>query len=693
MRAFNRRPKRPFCQKGSLEAPGRLILRNKDFRMASPVSIGDVLLLCKLAFRLGRTFTSGRKSAPAELREVENQLYSLSAALSYLHTSPIAASSQLANGALAAELEDGQHGRVILAKMLENCGETLSHLESVVERYATMKGSSSNSEESLPKRWSKRLLRDFNKIKWTTEGGDLAVLRSQLMIHINSINVVLGVVNNEHIGRIEDTLGSAIPLLKEIQKYVSQGRHATPVATVAMAQPQQSQEVTALGSFTPSFELCMTLSNDRTEVLCPAATLDPHWSKSGRLRASGDSEASGKLFICGCLSPPVQHATRLSPLSLTPLSFVIRLADHELSWMVYKIADRDSGSQISLVIRKLSPRHLVDFEGLFVRMLSTSRARSWLRQGMGTTLAFVAKDLDGRQEALVLSRIADISSASSAVECVTITADNLTYSRKDIDDMEITHYVKCELQSFLSVTEVHSTLQPRTCAHIVIYYRAEMGHDSDIVKTTIKLEYNTRVRLCGECTEVTLDHVECTGTTTEGHGHDLPSGMVSIKFSSQSAAERFKAKVKQMCIELSLICMRSPQPNEEIVLQLEASAIHTEAIATAEASLLIVRDITTSLSRLIITSHDGRTIVSQRLPPDFADNRSSSDNFRSRTLVAQILESGRIQIKEYPDGFSHLFVSDVRTNKLFQGWIQSRLWQYSLPFRNLPLLPPTSRDD
>jgi len=165
--------------------------------MASPVSIGDALLLCKLAFRLGRTFTSGRKSAPAELREVENQLYSLSAALSSLHSSPIAASSHLGNAALAAELENGQQGSTILAKMLENCAETLSHLESIVEKYASMKNSNHTeaSETSLPKRWSKRLVRDFNKIKWTTEGGDLTVLRSQLMVHINSINVVLGVVN------------------------------------------------------------------------------------------------------------------------------------------------------------------------------------------------------------------------------------------------------------------------------------------------------------------------------------------------------------------------------------------------------------------------------------------------------------------------------------------------------------------
>jgi hypothetical protein len=164
-------------------------------------------------------------------------------------------------------------------------------------------------------------------------------------------------------------LASAIPLLKEIQQYVSQGWQPVTATT-----PTQSQELASLAPAEPSFELCAMLGNGTAEVLCPTATLDSNWSKSGRPRPPGHSEAHGKLFKCGCQSPSLQHANRLdslsrqspSPhplknpltdlLSVTPLSFVIRLADQELSWMLYKIADRDNGSQISLVIRKLSPK-------------------------------------------------------------------------------------------------------------------------------------------------------------------------------------------------------------------------------------------------------------------------------------------------------------------------------------------------
>jgi hypothetical protein len=48
--------------------------------MASPFSFGDAYQLSRLALKLGKAFTKGRKSAPTEFREVENQLYSLSAA-------------------------------------------------------------------------------------------------------------------------------------------------------------------------------------------------------------------------------------------------------------------------------------------------------------------------------------------------------------------------------------------------------------------------------------------------------------------------------------------------------------------------------------------------------------------------------------------------------------------------------------
>ncbi|KAK3386852.1 hypothetical protein B0H63DRAFT_447753 [Podospora didyma] len=513
--------------------------------MTSPVSISEAFLLCKLAFKLGRTFTSGRRSAPAELREVENQLYSLSAALLSLDSTRIAASSQLGNAALASELEGGEQGSTILAKMLENCGETLAHLGKILEQYAAMKKPTEADETSFPKRWSRRLVRDFK-----------------------NINVVLGVVNNEHIGRVEDTLATVIPLLKEIQEYVAHNQHVTTAAIAA-----QSQAVAALQSKEAPFELRMMLNGSTTKIICPRAMLDPNWSKSSRQSQPRNPELTGRLFTCGCPrsqeSPLPPHATRLSSLA-----------------------------------------YLIDFEELFIQHLATNRARSWLRQATGTTLAFVTTNHDGRQEALVLRTF---------------------LSRHQ------------PLKSFLSQTDEKPALVPKDFAHIVIHYRGEMGHDEDIVKTTVR------------------------------------------------SAETFKTKTTQMCIDLSLIAMRLPRENKVIVLKLQAGGIHTEEIAMAEADITDYHQSRWSyhyepeayenqMSSLESLTCYRQTDTSEKVSSDIANDGSSQATFRSRTWVAQMLESGRTQIKEYPNGFNHLILSDVRTNKLFEGWVRSR------PLAALPLI-------
>jgi hypothetical protein len=164
--------------------------------MASPVSIGDAYLMGKLALKLGHAFTKGRKSAPAELREVENQLYSLSAALCALEDANAAddASISIETSRLPRILQNCHaDGDDIVRSMLRNCEETLKHLEAIVERYRCI-GQPRDNEQPRFKRWSRELKQNWKRIAWTTEGGDLAALRSQLTVHSNSLNLVLGVL-------------------------------------------------------------------------------------------------------------------------------------------------------------------------------------------------------------------------------------------------------------------------------------------------------------------------------------------------------------------------------------------------------------------------------------------------------------------------------------------------------------------
>lgn len=67
--------------------------------MALPfsLSIGDVMLLSSLAWKIGRAFTSGRAGAPSEFREVENELSGLNTAIDLLAESIDADDSILAS--------------------------------------------------------------------------------------------------------------------------------------------------------------------------------------------------------------------------------------------------------------------------------------------------------------------------------------------------------------------------------------------------------------------------------------------------------------------------------------------------------------------------------------------------------------------------------------------------------------------
>ena len=145
--------------------------------MASPVWFDDVIAMAKLAKSIAQAFTKGRKSAPSEFREVENQLHSLSTALSAFQD------------AHAAQQTGGQ----ALADMLSNCHETLKHLDTIVTKYSLIAESQDASKPRL-QRWSQEMVKNYKKLAWTTEAGDLSTLRSQLMVHTNSLDLVLGII-------------------------------------------------------------------------------------------------------------------------------------------------------------------------------------------------------------------------------------------------------------------------------------------------------------------------------------------------------------------------------------------------------------------------------------------------------------------------------------------------------------------
>lgn len=155
--------------------------------MALPVSIGDAILLAKIAFNLGQAFTSGRKSAPAEFADIQNLLYTLSNALELVAKE----TQQL----VQAETEGKGNHNVVVAQIIANCRVTLEHLQSLVAQYMELDVSGNQKDQSRQRKWKDEAKRNWKKVVWTKEGGGLDRLKATLAVHINGLNLAVTALN------------------------------------------------------------------------------------------------------------------------------------------------------------------------------------------------------------------------------------------------------------------------------------------------------------------------------------------------------------------------------------------------------------------------------------------------------------------------------------------------------------------
>lgn len=153
--------------------------------------------MSKLAWNVAQVLTKGRKSAPREFHELEDQLYSLVAALTALKnafnsqdTPNSAENSSTPQTDLIGEEDLGE----ALKKVLTSCGRTLKHLEETMRKYGAMVEPHDANGTTMSK-WAKVLAKVYKKIAWTTEKGNLDSLRSQITIHTNSLDLILGVIS------------------------------------------------------------------------------------------------------------------------------------------------------------------------------------------------------------------------------------------------------------------------------------------------------------------------------------------------------------------------------------------------------------------------------------------------------------------------------------------------------------------
>ncbi|KAI3339632.1 hypothetical protein F4824DRAFT_50337 [Ustulina deusta] len=626
--------------------------------MAFSISIGDAILLAQIAGRLAKTFTKGRASAPAEFQEVENELYSLSAALT-------AAENEQESVRPTADQEVCENNRhianqQIFEQILRNCKHTLAHLEEIVKKYMIV---SEQTDIQKPKleRWSHAIVKNWRKVEWTTEKGDLNTLRSQIMLHTNSLNLLINISTSSRAASIERSLNKKLVLLEELhQWYVTNLKEAEPKCSTTSGSLINASENTSLVQpldAVSTFELAREIATG-DEIICPRASVKSEWIESfldGILDPS-----SGSMFVCNCLdrhSGMLSHQHSVEIYGLSHLIFPIRIASDDGSWMLSKTANKATNQLVDLYIRKIHPHYIRRLEDTFFRSLSRRRGETILAQGAGNRLCYIAADT---QKEHVLEAMSDLKISQKSVESITFRSGR-PYHREFVTDVRVLQYRVRDLGFSTSDTQA-GLIRLLDYAEILISFD-EAEDRSDVVSMVLKLRRNTITTLT-EKGSVDIKSVEAVGTDSDERTtpHD---GDVTIQFTTKPAAKEFHEKIESMRKELFVRSLQCPRSNEEVVLSLQAARVECESVYIDDAEITIVVD-TNSKYRLIIASRNGCTIISQRLVEDFFTSPSNRPNFTGSTYLVQIGETGERKVYHYKNGFRHFSLSTAQANRMLE---------------------------
>ncbi|KAG6355043.1 hypothetical protein INS49_004124 [Diaporthe citri] len=156
--------------------------------LASPLSVGDAILLGKIAYEVGKAFSSGAKSAPAEFTEVQSLLFSMGDALDLVSKTFRGRTEQDVQEETAAKL-DG---------ILENSQTVLKSLEHFVDKYSVLEASQASiSGANSARVWKREILKNFKKVAWTAEGEGIVKLKQTLTAHVQALNLAVAAMNGK----------------------------------------------------------------------------------------------------------------------------------------------------------------------------------------------------------------------------------------------------------------------------------------------------------------------------------------------------------------------------------------------------------------------------------------------------------------------------------------------------------------
>ncbi|KAI0973826.1 hypothetical protein F4678DRAFT_471018 [Xylaria arbuscula] len=608
------------------------------------MGLSSIILSRPLRGRVG----GGRHSAPTEFQEIENELYSLSAAIR-------AAENEQDN------IRQSTHQTIsgnspptasqdTLERIIRNCKHTLAHLEGIVNKYMIVSEQTGPQKHKL-ERWSHSIMKNWRKIEWTTEKGDLNTLRSQIMLHTNSLNLLINIGTSSRTALIEQSLNKKLILLEELhQWYVDNlkdtGRKGS--STTSSNSMPESEKITQIqpSNTVPDFQLTKKMATS-DEIICPRASVRNEWVEAF---LSDHLDSSVSMFVCNCpQSGTLSHQTNVQRYGISHLIFPIRIAGDEGSLILYQTADRATNQLVDLYIQRIHPYHLRRLEDTFFHTLSKRRREAILAQEAGNSLCYIAADT--REEHL-LKVMSDLRISQKSVESITFRSGRTHLIQEWIADIQILLYEVGNLGS-LNYAEI-----------LISFDTNEAQKRGDVGSMVLRLRRNTVITLT-EKASVDIKSIEAIGTYLDERTTTYSGLDVTIQFITKQAAKEFYENVESMRKELFVRSLQCPRSNEKVVLSLEAAKVECDSVYIDDAEITIVMN-TDSNYRLIIASRNGCTIISQILVEDFFSSPSNRPNFTGSTYMVQIGETGERKVYHYKNGFRHLSLSTTHANRMLE---------------------------
>ncbi|KAA8642983.1 uncharacterized protein ATNIH1004_009745 [Aspergillus tanneri] len=543
--------------------------------MVFQISIGDVLALSKLAWSISQAFTSGRKSAPAEFQEVQNQLSSLCHALDSLKSLSLRHSTSA----------DAGSGSNSITPILQNCHFTLEHLEMLVSKYMVI-GDQEGTSESQRKRWREEIRKNWKKVRWTREGGDLARLQHNLGVHINSLNLAIAVLNseiNQNIGhQVEDVHG----MLREIYTWFTRNLKGRVTSFhKPSSEPQDG-----------SPELTFSLHRGNPESydaapICDNASFNAEWLE----------HLNKPVFQCNCRHQRTvygdAHDEELAEYFVSPVSLIVRLNGLSQSWKIWLSSGRTSRLTSLIMSNIPSPKELVAFENV-ISDLAITAARPAIHQGMSSIMVFPSINPYMELPVIsVLNMLCDTRRLYNSITNVKLTANGHRYSTGPIETVQLVHY--------RNLTSEGAWLFSET-ADVILNTHSEAQNfditDDGISEFTLTVDNQTDVAGGENASHVLISGTDCLSRTKAGRENTVKGVYVEIELRDEDSATYLIWQLRHLQAGLLLFKIQQIQRNEKLVFELGLGLLMVYDYHIPDATLKLAMNLKTKDYRLLFSN-------------------------------------------------------------------------------------------